>query len=321
MDAKVNDDAGREGSRKANFFLVGAPKAGTTSVDRLLRRHPDVFLSPIKEPCHFCPDIVAQIAPALARRPAFDLAAYLASRGRELVHLQHVASAHDYARLYDGAAGHAIVGECSTYYLSSRQAAAGIHAYNPAAKIMVLVRDPVARIRSHYAMERSLGLVARPLPALVEEELALGERANWGNCRYYVGASRYAPQLQRFRRLFPPEQVCVLRFEELVAGSEDALHELFAFLGIAPPAGEFALPQENKSRAARFPWLHDSLRGSSLKPVIAALLKGGLSTRLGRAAQSMYYRDKVQVVSDEELQRVRAMLREEGLETPLAHAA
>jgi hypothetical protein len=92
-------------SPKATFFLVGAPKAGTTSVDRVLRRHEDVFLSPIKEPCHFCSDINAQIAQSLNRKDRIDLRSYLASPTREIVHLAHVASADDYARLYEGAEG------------------------------------------------------------------------------------------------------------------------------------------------------------------------------------------------------------------------
>lgn len=306
---------------KANFFLIGAPKAGTTSVDRALRGHPEVFLSPIKEPCHFCPDINAQIASLLERKDRIDLAAYLASPEREIVHLCHVASAADYARLFEGAGGKAVVGECSTYYLSSPAAPANIHAYNPDAKILVLLRNPLDRIRSHYAMDRSLGLATRPLPALVEEELALGDNANWGNCRYYVGASRYSRQLANVYRFFPPEQVCVLSFEDLVADADPPLRRLFAFLQIAVPEGPLVLPRANKSRATRFPLLHTGLRASGLKPVLAHLLKHRLRGRIEEAAESIYYRERADVVSDEDLLRVRMLLSEEGLDAPVARAA
>jgi hypothetical protein len=305
---------------KANFFLVGAPKAGTTSVDRLLRGHPDVFLSPIKEPCHFCPDVNAQIEPVLARRTRVDLAAYLSSPTRGTIHLQTVTSPDDYARLFEGAGSRKVIGECSTYYLSSRTAARNIHAYNPDARIVAVVRDPVQRIRSHYTMDRSLGFASRPLPALVEEELALGDAAHWGNCRYYVGASRYARQLREYRRYFPAENICVLSFEKLVAEPGTELRRLFSFLDIAMPPGPPALPLENKSRAVRFPRLHSGLRESRLKPIVAGVLKNTMSMRLGRMARSVYYRDKAQVVSDEELRRVGVLLRDEGLDADMALA-
>lgn len=305
---------------RANFFLVGAPKAGTTSLDRLLRSHPDVFLSPIKEPCHFCPDVTAQLGHQLGARSSFDLPAYLASPDKAVIHFLPVASPDDYARLFDDAGAHRVVGECSTYYLSSSSAASNIHAYNPAARIMVVVRTPVDRIRSHYAMDRSLGLADRPLLAHIQEELALGDSAHWGNSRYYVGASRYAPQIERYRRYFPPEQICVLSFEKLISEPEVELRKAFDFLGITPP-DTLALPLENKSRAARFPRLHAGLRKSGLKPLVAGLLDRGAGSRLGQAAKSIYYREKFRVASGEELDQVRSLLRKEGLDCPMADAA
>ena len=304
---------------KANFFLVGAPKAGTTSLDRLLREHPDVFLSPIKEPCHFCPDVNAQLAPQ-QDASRLDLDAYLDAPQRPIVHLYPVPAPDRYARLFDGAAGRRIVGECSTYYLSSAVAAERIHAYNPAAKILVLTREPIARIRSHYVMDRMLGLATRPLPHLVEEELALGTRAHWGNCRYYVGASRYGLQIAAYAARFPAGNVCVLSFERLVAEPERELRRLFAFLDIRPPA-QLSLPRENRARAARFQWLHAGLRESGIKPMLRGLWDRSAGTRFGRMARSMYYRDKVDFVSPEDLQRVKALLRDQGMDSPMEEAA
>jgi hypothetical protein len=307
---------------KANFFLVGAPKAGTTSVDRLLRQHPEVMLSPIKEPCHFCADVNAQLVRGQGHEKCrMDLSSYLASREREVVHLRQVSSPEDYQRLFDGAHGRKIVGECSTYYLSSTVAAERIHSYNPDAKILVLIRNPLDRIRSHYVMDRSLGLASRPLVELVEEELALGDDAHWGNCRYYVGASRYTQQLERYRRLFAPGNICVLAFEKLIAEPDVELRRMFHFLDIAPPADPLKLPLENKSRPVRFPRLHDSLRKSGLKPAIAGVLKNTMSMKLGQAARSIYYREKLQLVPEQDLGRIRELLRQEGLDPLTALAA
>jgi hypothetical protein len=303
---------------RANFFLVGAPKAGTTSIERLLRGLPDVFLSPIKEPCHFCPDVAEQLAPAFRRKQHVDVAAYLASPARPPVGLAWVASPGDYARLYEGADGRKVVGECSTFYLSSRVAAARIHAYNPDARIVAVQRRPLDRIRSHYEMDRVHGTTREPLPALVEQELALGEDADWGNSRYYVGASRYARQLREFRRHFPEEQICVLSFEKLVADPAAELSRLFAFLGIEPPGGAAALPSANRGRAARFPALNSALHASGYKSLVSGALKRLLPERLERAAKAAYYRRGARVVPEQDLARVQALLREAGIEEAAA---
>lgn len=299
--------------RKANFFLAGAPKAGTTSVHRLLHEHPEVFLSPIKEPCHFCTDVAAQIAPAFERQKPFELAAYLDSPKREPVHYYLVRSPDEYARLFEGVAQQKVVGECSTYYLSSRTAAQNIRAYNPDAKIVVLLRNPLQRIRSHYMMDRSLGTATRPLLTLVKEELALGKEAHWGNSQYYLGASRYAQQLEEYYRHFDPANICVLSFERLIAEPERELRRLFAFLGIAVPTGRLTLPLANRSRAVRFPLLNSCLRASGLRPIMAEVLRRTLPERLKHEMRSAYYREGTRVVTDEDLHELGKLLRDEGL--------
>ncbi|WP_159015888.1 sulfotransferase family protein [Cognatiluteimonas profundi] len=298
---------------KPNLFLVGAPKAGTTSIDQLLREHPDVFLSPIKEPCHFCTDVADQLSQSVQRKRKFDVAAYLDASERKLEGLAWVDSPGHYARLFDAADAQPVIGECSTFYLSSKVAARAIHDYNPDARIVALLRDPLQRIRSHYEMDRVHGLTARSLTSLIEEELALGDDAHWGNCFYYLGASRYAPQLARFRQYFPHDKVLVLSFESLLADTEATLRQLYAFLGIDALPELLALPSANRGRAARFPGFNRALHASGLKPLVSGLLKSGLSSRLEQRMKSAYYRRGVHVVSDEEMQRIGRLLRDEGL--------
>jgi hypothetical protein len=295
----------------ANFFLVGAPKAGTTSVQRVLATHPQVFLSPIKEPCHFCTDVHQQLGAVFDGQSRIDLAAYLDTPVRAPLHLHVVRASADYARLFDGAGDARVVGECSTFYLSSRDAARNIHAYNPGARIVVLLRDPLQRIRSHYAMDRSLGNTLRALPALIDEERALGRGAHWGNCRYYLGASRYHVQLQEYWRWFPRDQVCVLSFERLLADPAHELRRLFAFLDLEP-AGELSLPAENRARAARFPRANRWLRSSGLRPLVVRLLQRHLSSGLREAVASRYYR-AADPFPPETVAHVAEALRDEGI--------
>ncbi|HSR64174.1 MAG TPA: sulfotransferase domain-containing protein, partial [Xanthomonadaceae bacterium] len=153
-----------------------------------------------------------------------------------------------------------------------------------------------------------------------EQELALGDRAHWGNCRYYVCASRYAPQVAAYTRLFGTDNLCVLAFERLVAEPAHELQRLFGFLGIDLP-GELSLPRENSTRAARFPGLHKGLRDSGLKAMLRGLWQRSAGTGLGRMARSMYYRDKQGVVPEEDLRRVRTLLQAHGMDSYLAEAA
>ena len=307
--------AGAYPEPKANFFLVGAPKAGTTSIDRLLRGLPDVFLSTIKEPCHFCSDVTAQLASSFRNKQQVDVSSYLADPSPPPVGLAWVTSAHDYARLFEGVEGQKVVGECSTFYLSSTVAARNIRAYNPDARIVAVLRRPLDRIRSHYEMDRVHGSVHKPLPILVEEELALGDEANWANCPFYVGASRYDRQLREFHRHFPADKVCVLSFEKLVAEPATELARLFNFLEIPPPHGPPSLPKANGSRAARFPAFNSALYRSGAKLLVSSALKRVLPEKLSQAAKSMYYRRGARIVSDEELAQVAGMLRSAGVGT------
>lgn len=301
-----------QASALANCFVIGAPKAGTTSIDRLLRGHPDVFLSPIKEPSHFCPDVAEQLAPSFRKKRQLDVAAYLDSP-RPVTGLAWVGPSEHYDRLFERAAGHRVVGECSTFYLSSAAAPELVQRYNPSARIVAALRRPLDRIRSHYEMDRCHGTVTRPLVELVEEELALGKRANWGNCAFYVGASRYREQLQAWHAHFPAHSICVLSFERMLADPEAELGRLFDFLDIPAP-DTLALPSANRGRSARFSVFNGALHATGLKPRIADLLKWLLPGDLERRLKSIYYRPGARLVSDEELQRVEYLLGEEGVE-------
>jgi hypothetical protein len=245
---------------RPNFFLIGAAKAGTTSLARFLEGVPGVALSPIKEPCHFSPDINAQTAAEQRRQTRLRLDAYLAADIRPPVHRFPVTCPGDYARLFDRAGGARIRGECSTGYLPSRVAARLIHSHAPDARILALVRDPAARILSHYLMDWRTGLERRPLEACLREETDLGPAADFSNCRMYLAQSDYAPMLARYRAVFPACHLRVLRFEGLVVDPHRTLAEMLDFLGLEAPAGPLVLPRENPAgQAARRPALDRAL--------------------------------------------------------------
>jgi hypothetical protein len=193
-----------------NFFVVGAPKAGTTTLYGHLARHPSIYVSPIKEPNHFCTDLHPHAASSASNdRLPLNLAAYLNAAERPPVQVAWIESRADYLRLFESASGWPARGECSTSYLYSRAAAANIAAFEPAARIIVTLRDPAARAYSHYLMDRRIGITRRSFSEEIETELR-DRDACWSTSRLYLALGCYGEQLERYFRVFPSEQILVL---------------------------------------------------------------------------------------------------------------
>ena len=110
---------------KPNFFIVGAPKCGTTALYEYLRPHPHIFMSKVKEPHFF----------------ANDLGTY-----------PFIKTLEEYTRLFtDSNEQHVRVGEASVYYLRSATAIANIHQFNPHAKIIAMFRNPVEMVHALHS--------------------------------------------------------------------------------------------------------------------------------------------------------------------------
>jgi hypothetical protein len=111
--------------KKPNFFIVGAPKCGTTSLSFYLREHPNVFFSKPKEPHHFSTD--------------------LSKRKGDVINRER------YLNLFRGANSYKAVGEGSVWYLYSKVAVSKIIQFNPRAKFIVMIRNPVDMFRSLHS--------------------------------------------------------------------------------------------------------------------------------------------------------------------------
>lgn len=192
-----------------NLFLVGAAKAGTTSLYEELARHPAIYMSPIKEPHFF-----SQIRPSPEREAFFP----------------HISDQGEYLALFDRATDEHLVGEASTSYLWDGQAAERIKRVAPAASILIILRDPVERAYSQYWNDVREGLEHRPFLEALTEEQRSGPGA-WGVTSLYIGCGRYADQVQRYLDRFGP-RVLVSFFEDLVADRPGTVSEIQAFLGV-----------------------------------------------------------------------------------------
>lgn len=212
------DSPPRRGS-EPNFFLVGASRAGTTSLWDHLRQHPDVFFPAYpypKEPSYFC-----DLAPVWGR-PYRDLRSYLSG--------------------FEGAGGEQAIGDASTTYLPSPEAPARIHARYPNARIIVILRNPADRAHSLYTLLCQLGFEwITPFERALAEEPArrvsssfMHDNPFWYYAYLYFSSGLYADQVERYLTIFPAPQVKILLFENLRRRPRETAQDVYRFLGIDP---------------------------------------------------------------------------------------
>jgi Sulfotransferase domain len=200
-----------------NFFIVGAAKAGTTSLYHYLRQHPDVFMPVDKEPWHFCglPDPAPS---SVDKYQDFDT----------------------YLGLFGEAGNCEAIGEASVSYLSSPGSADRIYARYPDARIIIVLRNPADRVYSwysflcQYGIEPGLSLER----ALADEErragIAVARRSTWfaDECVLYFNFGLIAHHIERFVRRFPKDQIHVVLFDDLKARPKETTRAVFEFLGV-----------------------------------------------------------------------------------------
>jgi hypothetical protein len=196
-----------------NFFLVGAAKAGTTSIYAYLSQHPDVFFPAIKEP-HFFTQVRA--AP------------------EQQFLIEAVTKRSAYLRLYRRAAtNHRVIGDASPSYLWHPEVPQRIRAEVPQAKVAIVLRDPVERAYSHYLMDYREGAQSKPFYEALLDDMHRPEKG-WGVSYLYYELGLYAEQVQRYFEIFKPPQVKVLMFDDFRHDAKAVLREIAAFLGLDP---------------------------------------------------------------------------------------
>ncbi len=197
-----------------SFLIIGAPKAGTTSLYQYLKQHPQVYMSYPKEP-HFFSFGEMDLTGLAPRMPP-----------------RTIRTARVYDRLFDGVRGEKAVGEASTTYLASRRAADRIAQRLPGAKLIAVLRQPAERAYSSYLMHRQLFGEEAPTfaAALQNEQYAIDHdlrpRLHYRNTGYYY------QHLSYYYGLFPREQVRVLLHEDLRDRPLETIREIFSFLDV-----------------------------------------------------------------------------------------
>ncbi len=192
-------------ARLPEFFLVGAPKAGTTALWRFLKDHPDVWMSPVKEPNYFALEIREEnFEPGLRRwveRTQRNFRKYLDAPVLERRAGGIVTEWEDYLRLFSGAGEKKAAGEASVCYLWSATAAERIAEKIPQAKILMLLRDPAERAYSEYLQGISNGSIRCSFREQIQR--CLRDKSGQMSAHFpFLEFGLYAGQVERYRKRF-----------------------------------------------------------------------------------------------------------------------
>ncbi len=225
------------GPQKPNFFIVGAPKCGTTALYEYLRSHPNIFMSAIKEPHFF----------------AQDLGTY-----------PRIKTLEEYRQLFlDSTPDHLRVGEASVYYLRSTVALPNIREFNPDAKIIAMFRNPVEMV--HALHSQLLYVAEENVPDLetawrLQERRARGldlpPRSRGPFLLQYAEFGRFGTQVERVLSAFPPAQVKLILYDDFRASPQRVYDDVIDFLGL-PHDRRTEFPRINENKKVRLPWLRD----------------------------------------------------------------
>lgn len=197
-----------------DFFIVGAPKSGTTAMYTYLKEHPDIFMPQVKEPSFFNTDFYS---------PSF------------------IRSKEKYISLFAEVQHESRIGEASPWYLYSKKAAAGIKEMCDCASIIIMLRNPVDMIyslHSHYLYNGSEDIKDFQLALEAEAERKNGlnypnsviKKTTFIEKFFYREVGKYSEQIERYMGCFSKNNIYIIIFDEFKENPAKAYKELLQYL-------------------------------------------------------------------------------------------
>lgn len=205
-----------------NFLVVGAARSGTTSLYTYLKQHPQVYMTAIKEPEFFSYE-------------GLELD-FNGPKGKEEtnrgIRRYTPADIEGYCALFREVSNEKAIGEASPMYLYSAQAPGRIRHHIPAAKLLVILRNPVERAYSTFSLLTLQGRepIKEFSQALEAEEARIRNKWTW--MYHYKNVGFYYAQLKRYLDVFERDQIRVYLYEDLKADPSRLVQNVFRFLEV-----------------------------------------------------------------------------------------
>lgn len=282
-----------------NFLIIGAPKAGTTSLFYYLDAHPQVYLCPVKEVGFFW---------------AYGANVQPQGPGKERLKNRLVDDLERYQRLFEAVRDEKAIGEASVRYLNNPRSPGLIHQFIPNARLIVSLRQPAERAFSAFVHNRQDGVepCSNFSEALAQERQ--GVRDGWTQARYLHNGF-YAQSLKRYFALFQRQQLHISLFEDLKYQPEELMRSIFNFLEVDPtfrpdtsqkhnasglirnPVLRILYARLSRLRATMRPWISPKLRHNITEWMLKDAEKLHLSPEL-RAELTEFYRPEIEELQD-----------------------
>lgn len=215
---------------KPNFFIIGAPKCGTTAMSEYLRSHPDVFFSNPKEPHYFSNDLVTKY---------------------------RVSSESEYLSLFSGASGKKVIGEGSVHYLQSKTALRKIMEFNPSARFVAMVRNPVDLAYSWHSEARYTEgeTVKNFMEAWRLQPDRIAGNGIPSGCKdsrllHYSEVASVGDQLCRAIETVGRDRIKIIIFDDFIHDSRVVYRDVLDFLGLDDD-GRDSFPVINDSKIVK----------------------------------------------------------------------
>ena len=194
---------------KVDFFIVGAPKSGTTSLYNYLDQHHSITMSSVKEPNYF---------------------SFTEIEDQKLYYkTKHISTLDKYHSLFNFKNGSCLFGEASVSYLYYKDIASRIKNYNEDAKIIIILRDPVERAVSHYNMDKRLGFVKTDLKSILDDVSLKNHMLFY---QQYIQLGFYYLQVKRYIDVFGKENICVMKYDDLNNDNKEFTNKILGFLDL-----------------------------------------------------------------------------------------
>jgi hypothetical protein len=195
---------------KSFFFIVGAPKCGTTSIYKYLSSHPDIFMPAIKEPNYFSNEEVEEL--------------------RRIYQSKKIDSLSEYLELFTPKSKSVkYLGEASVSYLYYPMVPKRIIDFSSHAKILIFLRDPTERAFSQYLMDKRLGIVKDSFETIFEKGKSKGNEIHY---QQYFELGLYSDQVNRYLYQFGQSKVLIVIYDDIVDDLAKVLNNICSFLGI-----------------------------------------------------------------------------------------
>jgi hypothetical protein len=239
-------------NKKPDFFIVGAPKCGTTAMDCYLAAHPDIYMAR-KEMHHFGEDL--RFGPHFYRRDRTE-----------------------YLKEFEAASSQVRLGESSVWYLFSETAAAELEAFNPDARVIIMLREPVEMIHSLYytfRWDNNEVLTTFEEALAAENDRRKGRRL--GRATYlaqglvYGDVVRFAPQVERYFKIFGRDRVHVILYDDFKKDVSGEYRKTLEFLEVEASFAPQNFKTVNDNKYARFGAVRSLMSDPMLRSAVLSL--------------------------------------------------